>query len=144
MAFCSELSTLALRTSSAVRPNLVRIPVAFPAPYQSAGVGFSAGAGIDGQRFAREHGLIDQDRSIEQAHIRSDDEAERQLDQVAYNERGCGNCGPHSVTLHSRDQRQSRFEASSVACALPFWKKPIAPFATRRKATGGFHIIAEK
>ncbi len=42
------------------------------APYQRPGIGLHAGAGFDGDRFAGEHGLVEQDFSFAEMHIRCD------------------------------------------------------------------------
>jgi hypothetical protein len=83
MAFCSEPFHLGasneLRGPSELGANPGRDDFAdcFASPYQGAGVCLRARAGFDGQGLARKHGLIDQDRSIEQADVRGDDGAER-------------------------------------------------------------------
>ena len=78
----------------------------FPASYQSACIGLRARPGLDRQGLAREHGLIDQDRSIEDAHVGRDDGAERQLDQITRHERSRRNRRPTPVPLHGCDERQ--------------------------------------
>jgi hypothetical protein len=76
-AFCWVLTTWAVRTSSAVRPNLVRagrrdLSHRLAAPDQRSGIGLHAGTGFDGYGFAGEHGLVEQDFSGREFHIRGD------------------------------------------------------------------------
>jgi hypothetical protein len=67
-AFCSELVTGAVRTSSAVRPNFVRasgrrdLRHRLTAPHQRAGIGLNARTSTTfyGYGFAGEHGLVQQ------------------------------------------------------------------------------------
>src|ERR1700733_4288182 len=65
--------TCAVRTNSAVRPNLLRAPVVVTsaiAPYHRPGKGLHANAHFDGYQLASEHGLVAQDFSRGEVHIR--------------------------------------------------------------------------
>ena len=111
-AFCWELTTCAVRTSSAVRPNLVCAPVAVtsatasPRRDQRAGIGLHAGAGFDGHGFAGEHGLVEQDFSGGEFHIRGDHRAEGKLHHVARHQLGRG------YVFHAPSRRTDAFSAS--------------------------------
>ena len=115
-AFCWELTTCAVRTSSAVRPNLVRAPgrrdlrhrLAAPVPCPC--IGLHARTRFDGNRFAREHGLVEQDLPARNVHIRGDHRAERKFHQVARHQLGGGHGLPRAVAPDRGVERESRFQ----------------------------------
>ncbi len=59
-------------------------------PYQRPCIGLEVRASFDGDGFAGEHGLIEQNRSLNQAHVGGNHGAERQLHDVARHQLGGG------------------------------------------------------
>ena len=120
MVFCCELSTLALRTSSAVRPNFVRangcnLPYSLSTTDEAGGKGIGAGFRFGWQGFAGQHGLIDQHGPAVQPDIGGHQGAKRQFYQVADDERGRGRCGPGAVA-----RRGSAWSAEEAFCVSSF------------------------
>jgi len=89
IAFCSVLSTLAVRMSSALRPNFVRPPRrydfghGFPSADERAGISLKARVSFDWNGFAGEHRLVDKDGSVDQSNVGGNDGAQRQLHHIA-------------------------------------------------------------
>jgi hypothetical protein len=65
---------------------------------------------FDWQRFAREHRLVEQRRTSEEAHIGGHHGAERQLDNVARDDVRRGDDGPAPVAPNRGRQRQPRLQ----------------------------------
>jgi hypothetical protein len=80
-AFCCELTTWAVRTNSAVRPNLVRVPVAvtrdrLAAAHQRPGKSLEPRTRFSADGLTGEHGLIEQNIPLDQLHVRGNDATE--------------------------------------------------------------------
>ena len=86
------------------------------APYQRSGEGLDARAGFDGNRFAGEHGLVEQDFSPGECHIRRDHAAERQLHHVARHQLGGGD---RSSRRRRAGRTRSARAATSARQGLP-------------------------
>jgi len=59
-------------------------------PHQCPCIGLEVRASFDGDGFAGEHGLIEQNRSLSQAHVGGNHGAERQFHDVARHQLGDG------------------------------------------------------
>jgi hypothetical protein len=82
----------------------------FAPPYQHSRECLDARAGFDGDGFAGEHGLVEQDFSPDEFHIRRDHATERQLHQVARYQLGGGDRLPGAVAPDGRIQREPRLQ----------------------------------
>ena len=78
--------------------------------YQRASECLDPRTGFDGERFSREHGLVEQDFSRGEFHIRRDDATERQLHQIARYQLGGGDGLPCAVAPDGRIQREPRLQ----------------------------------
>jgi len=77
---------------------------------EASGGEINAWTSFDGQRFAGKHGLIEQDRSPDQMHIRRNHAAERQLDEIATHQLCSRYCLPYSITLDVGIQGETRVQ----------------------------------
>jgi hypothetical protein len=113
-AFCWELTTWAVRTSSAVRPNLVRAPVAVTSATASLNQGprerLDPGAGFDRYGFASQHGSIEQDVPARELYIGRNHAAQRELHDVTRDQFDGGHGLPCAVAPDGCVQRQPQFQ----------------------------------
>ena len=104
-------------------------------PDQRPCIGLHAGAGFDGHGFAGEHGLIEQDFSAGEVHIRGDHAAETKASP-----RRPGRARPRVSSVHAPSRRTVAFSASRdfsaarVAWARLSWNSPSAALNTKRPA----------
>jgi len=92
----------------------------FPAADQGAREGLKTGAGFDRDRFAGQHGLVEQDFSTRELHVGRYYAAERELHQVPRHKVRRGHSFPGAVASHGRGQREARFQGreSCLGAAL--------------------------
>jgi hypothetical protein len=93
------------------------------APNQRASKRLASRPGLDRQRLAGDHRLVEKDIAGDEAHIGGDDAAERQLHQIAWNQLRRGNVGPAAVAPHARGKREARFEGGDGRLSPPLVKE---------------------
>ena len=94
------------------------------APHQRPGIGLHAGAGFDRHGFAGEHGLVEQDFSPGEAHIRGDHAAERKLHHIARHQFGRGYGFPRAVAPDGRVQREPRLQRGKGRLGAALLEQP--------------------
>ena len=94
------------------------------APDQSSGIGLHAGAGFDRYGFAGEHGLVEQDFSGGEIHIRGDHAAKGQLHHIARHQLGRGHGLPCAVAPDGCVQRQPRLQRSKGRLGAALLEQP--------------------
>ncbi len=105
------------------------------APHQRSGIGLHARAGFDGHRFAGEHGLVEQDFSPGEVHIRGD-----HARRAKASPRRPAPVRPRVSVFQAPSRRTDAFSASRdfsaarVAWARLSWNSPSAALNTRRPA----------
>ena len=80
------------------------------APNQRPCVGLNPRAGLDRYRFTGEHGLIEQNFTARELHVRRNDSAERKLYHIARHHLCCGNGLPRAIALDRGGQRKPRLQ----------------------------------
>ena len=90
----------------------------FSAPHERPGISLEARSSFDRDGFASEHGLIEQERSLNQLYVGCRHPTERQLHGVTRRQFGGGYILPSAVAPYRSRKRQSRLErGKSGLCA---------------------------
>ena len=99
-----------LRGTAELRPRSGRCHLRnrLAPPYHRPSVGLKGRAGFDGDGLAGEHGLIDLNRSLNQAHVGGNHGPQRQLHDVASARFGGGKIRPDAIPADRRRERQPR------------------------------------
>ena len=93
-------------------------------PYQRSCIGLHPGAGFDGYGFAGEHGLVEQDFSPGEAHIRGDYSTVGKLHHVAWDKLGREYGLPRAVAPDRCIQREPRLERGKGRLGAAFLEQP--------------------
>jgi hypothetical protein len=111
---------------------------------QRTGIGFGSGYCIDRERLAGKHGLVDQDRSLDQAHVRRNDRPQRQLDDIAGNQFGGLHGRPFSIAPCRCDKCQPRLQRIQRRLRTALLKIPQASIEQQQKRDhGGLDVISK-
>ena len=96
----------------------------FSAPYQRPGVSFETRSGFDGDGLAGEHGLVEQDRALDQLYVGCNHSTERQLYPVAWHQFSRGYILPAAVALHRSRKSEPRFQRGKSSLCASLLEKP--------------------
>ena len=115
------------------------------APDQRPGIGLHAGAGFDGYGFAGEHGLVEQDFSPGEVHIRGDHRTEGKLHHIARHQLGRGHGLPRTIAPDGCIQREPRFQRSKGRLGAALLEKPECGIEHQKAGDDpGLDILAER
>ena len=127
--------------ASAGRRNLSH---GFAAPHQCPGESLKASASLDGYRFSGEHGLVEQDRALDQTHVGSDHRTQRKLDDVPRDQLSGWNDLPGTVTPYRRVQREPRLQGGKRRLRTSLLNKSQGSVEQQQtRNDGGLDILAK-
>ena len=151
-AFCCVLTTCVgehqFRCLAELRARPGRRDLAhrFAAPHECPCKGRGPRGRLNGQGFAGEHRLVEQEVTIEQPDVGRDHDAERQSHDIPGDQLGGRGCGPGAVSPHGRGERQPRFQVQPrAACsAFPPGKNPRTALKSNRPSNNcRLDVLAE-